>query len=249
MKKSSPISEDTEFAHWLATSSGQRSYLVEVLHWFHYRTTALKRSWTKEEVLTWELLRSMELLPQSMFLQPLLCSISALSSEAETAVTPLLLVTHVTVYRYPSLQLKGSKRNCRSDIGFGLAEGPTVWVEAKTARFKVQDLREQLEQQREALSASLQSLPTALVTLLPAFQAVPGIPNLSWHEVMRVFEAGVVALRSTVTNEDIRRGYETLAIEMIQRITSHPNGIVGTNVVLPDAAADGPLRGNRLDKG
>lgn len=228
MKKSS--SQDTEFSHWLGTSPGQRSYLVEVLHWFHYRTTALKRSWTKEEVLTWELLRSLELLPQSMFLYPLLGKVAALSSEAEAAIEPLLASQTVSIFRYPSLQLKGAKRNCRSDIGFGLADGPRVWVEAKTAPFKVEDLCIQLDQQRAALSAMSQSTPTALVTLLPAFQAVPGIPNLSWHQIKQVFETGVINLRGAVASDDIRQGYESLAVEMIERIVSHPNGI-GASVV------------------
>lgn len=166
-----------------------------------------------------------------MFLHPLLRSIASLSSEADDAVAPLLLAKHVSVYRYPSLQLKGSKRNCRSDIGFGLADGPTVWVEAKTAPFKAADLRVQLDQQRVAMSAMLQSAPAILITLLPAVHALPGIPNLSCQEVKQVFEAGVAKLNAAVASTDIRQGYESLSVELIQRIASHPNGIVGANVV------------------
>jgi hypothetical protein len=47
----------TEFDLWKETLAEQRSFLVEVLHWFHYRPAALKRSWAREEAITWELLR------------------------------------------------------------------------------------------------------------------------------------------------------------------------------------------------
>jgi hypothetical protein len=220
------VIKDTEPAHWQATSPGQRSYLVEVLHWFHYRPKALARSWTKEEVLTWELLRSLELLPQSMFLRPLLLKIAGLSSDFEPALAPLLNAPYISVFRYPSLQMNGSKWNCRSDIGFGLGEAPTVWLEAKTAPFKAQDLCTQIGQQRVAMAGIFQSTPTALVTLLPAYQAVSGVPNLSWNEVSLIFETGVTKLREGVGDDDIRRGYESLAKELIQRILTHPNHLV-----------------------
>jgi hypothetical protein len=123
--------------------------------------------------------------------------------------------------------MSGSKWNCRSDIGFGLADQPTVWLEAKTAPCKAQDLCTQIDQQRIAMAEIFQSTPTALVTLLPAYHAMPGIPNLSWNEVMQIFEVGVIELSDVVADNDIRQGYESLAQELIQRILSHPNGIVG----------------------
>ena len=107
MKTNSASPKDTEFAHWLLTVPEQRSFLVEVLHWFHYRATALKRAWTKEEVLTWELLRALELLPQSMFLMPLLYGIAELSSDSKAAVLPLLSAERVGVFRYTNAADRG----------------------------------------------------------------------------------------------------------------------------------------------
>jgi hypothetical protein len=127
--------KDTEVAYWRTTSPEQRSYLVEVLHWFYYRTPALKRSWAREEALTWELLRALEVLPQSLFVRPLIQTIRGLAAELQPAADCLLKSPRIHVCRYPSLGLSGRKRNCRGDIGFGLDEVPLVWLEAKTARF------------------------------------------------------------------------------------------------------------------
>jgi hypothetical protein len=222
------MTSDTESTHWGDTTPEQRSFLVEVLHWFHYRTTALKRSWVKEEVLTWELLRALELLPQSMFLRPLLQHISGLSDETREATAPLLASPVVEISRYPSLHLTGSKRNCSSDIGFGPKPHPPVWIEAKTAPFRIDAFREQLLQQKTALNALLPEAPTVVVALLPHGMETPDAPTLSWRAVHDLFEAGVALLRDAVTSDDLRQGYEGIATEMVQRIATHPNRIAGT---------------------
>ncbi len=235
MKKRS-AHDESDRAAWLATSKAQRSFLVEVLQWFHYRPTG--RFWVKEEVLTWELLRSLEVLPQSLFLRPLLEAVAASSSRGGAAVGPLLAAAQIVIYRYPSLKLSGSKRNCKSDIGFGLGDGPTVWLEAKTAPFNEAELRTQLQQQQDALTALAHSTPSVVATLLPGQQTLAGIPNVSWHEIQQVFERGIATLRSVVGSEDIRRGYESLAIELVQRIVSHPNSLTNTHVTQQTAPPD-----------
>lgn len=221
------MTKATESAHWDDTTHGQRSFMVEVLHWFHYRPTALKRSWVKEEVLTWELLRALELLPQSMFLRPLLQHISGLSDEAREATEPLLASPIVEVARYPSLHLTGLQRNCASDIGFGPKPHPPVWIEAKTAPFRIDSFREQLLQQKTALNVLLPGSPTVVVALLPHGMETPDAPTISWREVAGLFGAGVALLRNAVASDDLRKGYESLATELVQRITTHPNDIVG----------------------
>ncbi len=212
-------------AEWLATKLEQRSFLVQVLHWFHFRPARLERSWVSEEVLTWELLRTLELLPQSVFLTPLLQVVSALSPEAQRAVSPLLAVGRIKVFQYPSLQMEGLKKNCRSDIGFGLPLGPTVWLEAKTASFNANTFRQQLDQQRKALSSQFPTVPTALITLLPDRDALPEVPNLSWGSVSTALRTAIEKLSATGLIDDIRYGYERLAIELANRIESHPNRI------------------------
>jgi len=238
--------KDTEFALWEATVPDQRSFLVEVLHWFHYRHPALKRSWAREEVMTWELLQALEMLPQSLFLRPLLRHIAGLSDETNRAIAPLLASSNITVTRYPSLKLRGTKRNCKSDIGFGLSDGPTIWVEAKTAPFNDAALREQVAQQRQALAILLPSTPTAIVTLLPRRFELSGIANIGWHTLATLFETGVAALRSALPTNDYRAGYEKLAVELIQRIYSHPNELaISRRVVQQDAPADDPAAASR----
>ena len=204
----------------------QRSYLVEVLHWFHYRTPALKRSWAREEALTWELLRAFEILPQTLFLRPLLHAIGELSSDAAAAADFLLDSSPLQVFRYPSLKLSGNKRNCRGDIGFGVAGLPSVWLEAKTAKFQPEKFRIQLAQQREAMDGMSGGRPSVLVTLLPAPWALDHTSNLSWQRVREVLENGFSALQQELPDSGLRYGYEVLARELIQRIDSHPNGLI-----------------------
>ena len=216
----------TARAEWLATSPEQRSFVVRVLRWFYFRSsTHLKRPWVSEEVLTWELLLVLQLLPQTVFLRPLLHEIAQLSPRTQRVVSPLLAVQRIEVFRYPSLKLEGSKKNCRSDIGIGTSIGATLWLEAKTAPFNKTTFRKQLDQQRRALSSQFPRDPTALVTLLPERDALRQVPNLSWTSVASALHAGIEKLRATGLSDDVRYGYERLAMELAERIESHPNRI------------------------
>jgi hypothetical protein len=218
---------ETEFKLWLETVPEQRSLLVEVLHWFHYRPAALKRSWAREETITWELLRVFEILPQTIFLRPVLRHLAGLSAEARKAIDPLLAARSIIITRYPSLKLTGSKRNCRSDIGFGLDDGPSVWVEAKTAPFKNADLQAQLLQQQKALANIFTQQPIVIITLLPWDVVLPDIPNISWNQLAELLEQSIITLANTLP-EEYRSGYDRLATEMLGRIRSHPNKITGS---------------------
>jgi hypothetical protein len=217
----------TEFALWLETVPEHRSFLVEALHWFHYRPAALKRSWAREETLTWELLRAFEILPQSIFQRPFLEHLATLSPETNRAVAPLLAAGQVTVTKYPSLKLAGLKRNCRSDIGFGLEDGATVWIEAKTAPFNKAELRVQVIQQQKALAKIFPETPIAIITLLPWNIALPGIANIAWSYMADLLKQSVAALRKVLPDE-FRAGYEHIALELLGRIRSHPNNIAET---------------------
>jgi len=142
------------------------------------------------------------------------------------AIEPLLAARDITITRYPSLRLVGAKRNCRSDIGLGLGDGPTVWIEAKTAPLKDADLREQLIQQQKALKHIFPQSAIAVITLLPWQRVLPGIPNLPWSRLAELLCNGVDAMRGALPDRQYRAGYEQLAIEIIGRIRSHPNHIV-----------------------
>lgn len=80
---------DTEFKLWAEADQWLKSYVVKILHWFHYRPGRLKASWKQEEVLAWELLRALDVLPQRLLLRPLLERIASSSSDADAAVLRL----------------------------------------------------------------------------------------------------------------------------------------------------------------
>jgi hypothetical protein len=219
--------QSSEFDLWAKTCPEQRSFLVEVLHWFHYRPAALKKSWAREEVLTWELLRALEILPQQYFTHPLVQKISSLGRLAHDSATPLLGLERIVVTRYPTLGLLGGKRNCKSDIGLGNAEFPTIWIEAKTAKFKPEDLREQLHQQATAMKDLYPQAQTVLVTLVPKSRSLEEFPNISWDDVASVMVSGINLLEESGLPFDIAYGYRTIARELIDRIETHPNRVDG----------------------
>jgi len=107
-----------------------------------------------------------------------------------------------------------------------LKEGPTVWIEVKTAPFKDSDLRDQVNQQRQALASLFPQTPAAVITLLPADRALSGIPNIGWRDLVRSLQESVAAMRGTISSEDYRAGYDHIASELIGRIRSHPNKLI-----------------------
>jgi hypothetical protein len=215
---------ETEFELWRTVDGRQKSHLVNVLHWFHYRPLRLLASWKQEEVLTWELIRALEILPQRFFVRHLLELLGTSGSTAVSAARHLLQASAVEITPYPSLELRGGKRNCRSDIGLGLLhQRPNVWIEAKTARFSTAKLREQLDQQASAMASLLHGTPHVLVTLLPAHRRIADYPNLSWETVAEVLQSCIRGLEHLVPDEDLRRGYVRIAKELVDRIESHPN--------------------------
>lgn len=217
---------DKEPKLWAEADLDQKSYLVQILHWFHYRPARLKASWRQEEVLTWELLRALDVLPQRLFLRPLLQRIASKGHQADAAVC-LLGERRVKVTPYPSLELSGKKRNCKSDIGLGLDGRPNIWIEVKTASFKASDLEAQLRQQEAAMASLLPDTPTVLVTLLPAQRALATFPNLSWDDVLAALHACEREVPMAIPEPDLSYGYRLLASELAKRIESHPNRAKG----------------------
>jgi hypothetical protein len=217
---------ETEFKLWADADHRQKSYVVQILHWFHYRPTRLRASWKQEEVLTWELIRALDVLPQSLFLHPLLNRIALLSSQAEVVVRSLG-TGRINVTPYPSLELSGSKRNSKSDIGLGLDGRPTIWIEAKTASFRASDLETQLRQQESSMTSLMPEAPKLLITLLPAPRALTTFPNLSWDDVLAVLRSFEREVSSAISQSDLSHGYRLLAVELAERIESHPNRTKG----------------------
>ena len=218
----------SEFDLWRSANGLQKSYLVNVLHWFHYRPRRLQSSWKQEEVLTWELIRALEILPQRLFARPLIEHLGTLNPPAQRASQRMLQAPMVEVTPYPSLELQGGKRNCKSDIGLGVpAERPSIWIEAKTARFSAVKLRNQLDQQANAMASLFDENPYALVTLLPTNRTLEEYPNLSWDTVVSILQSCLSSLSRILQEEDLFRGYWRIAEELIGRIQSHPNRAEG----------------------
>ena len=214
--------ENTEFSLWASVDERQKSFVVQVLHWFHYRPTRLRASWTQEEVLTWELVRALDLLPQRLFLRPLLDQIASLSEEAKAAVRHLD-GARVRITPYPTLGLGGGKRNCKSDIGLGRdGEQPCIWIQAKTASFKPADLDRQLRLQESAMAQLMPDACRLLITLVPAQRALGDFPNISWEDVCTALQSCEGEL-ARLADSDLSYGYRALAGELRQRIESHPN--------------------------
>jgi hypothetical protein len=216
----------TESKLWAEADPRQKSYVVQILHWFHYRPTRLRASWKQEEVLTWELIRALDVLPQRLFLQPLLARIASLSTEAATVVQSLGK-ERITITPYPSLELSGCKRNCKSDIGFGLEGRPLIWIEAKTASFRASDLEDQLRQQESAMATLLPGIPKLLITLLPNGHALDTFRNLAWDDVLDVLRSFATEIMAAIPDPDLSHGYRMLALELAERIESHPNRAKG----------------------
>ena len=127
-------STDNEFARWKQLTEGQKSFAVQLLHFFHYRPRCVGRSWTREEVLTWELYRALTLLPRTILLVPFLRLCADAVWTAKPAISELLADPDaIRVVAYPRLNLSGNKRNCASDIGLCRLDDPRLWVEIKTA--------------------------------------------------------------------------------------------------------------------
>lgn len=209
---------------WRTADQRQKSHLLNVLHWFNYRPDRLRASWKHEEVLTWELLRALEILPQRLFARRILDYLGSLSPAAKSAARHVLQASVVQVTPYPSLELRGGKRNCRSDIGLGLPhERPSIWIEAKTARFNEVKLWDQLDQQSNAMASLLKGIPCVLVTLLPGHRGIVDYPNLSWDTLVEILESCVSDLAKLPCDQDLLRGYARMAEELIGRIQSHPN--------------------------
>ena len=198
-----------------------KSYLVQVFHKSHFKPSNLKKSWTKEEPLTWELYHALELLPRNTFLRPFVEAIGTIDTKQQNAVALLLSdMDKLVLTPYPLLRLSGNKRNSRSDLGFGFEEDPRLWIEVKTRRWRPHEVLQQIAAQEQALLCQANG-PSSVVALVPQglSQKVPR--SLSWVVVRDVFRNGLKELKASDLSSDFLRGYVTVAEELLGRIESH----------------------------
>jgi hypothetical protein len=230
----------TEPELWNDADDRAKSHLVQVLHWFHFRPRALKGSWQREEVLTWELIRALDLLPVESLLGPLLQALRGTSDSVGTVTECLLArLPNVAVTPYPSLQMNGAQRNCRADIGFVAPDGAQLWVEVKTSRAAMRDLAGQIRLQADALQRIASPSPAAVVALLPDGAAALDVPSVSWSAVRHVLAAALDGLPTVIPSPGLRRGYERVARELDARIASHPGCTPPNKPLQPTGFAGG----------
>ena len=227
-KKQSPTSRtDNEKVNYENAPTEAKSFLVQVLHWHRFRPQTLKNSWTKEEPLTWELFRALDLLLRRMFLARFLRAVAACETSAAKAVAAL---THspddVVVEPFPLLRLPGNKAKRRADIGFGLSDGPRLWIEVKVRGGDVGSLRRQLDDERKALRDISPHEPTAVVAVAP-HSLVETLPDaLSWGRVCDCLTDGLADLSHPELPRDIVSGYQRLATELLHRVQCHAPTLV-----------------------
>jgi hypothetical protein len=238
-----PTRSKSEVELWLegpGKDQRQKSFLVEVLSFFHFRTMHLKGSWRKEEVLTWEIIRAWQLLPSTLFLartlrRLLITGGTFKDSKVMSAVQPLLDAIaaegDVSVKGEPSTRLDGSKAGACGDISIGLGtsaanDSERIWFEAKTARVsKPGNLLKQVHGQKEALQRKEPSLPVAVIELLPCGVETE-LPAITWGDVRDDLALGLEDLQESRSAVSLT-GYQRLAMELVRRIESHPNNLCG----------------------
>lgn len=221
--------EHNEKTAWDELADGQKSFAVRMLHWFSYRPRAVARSWMREEVLTWELLNALKVLPRRVCLVPLLETIAFRNSACKSIIDHLLPAEpDLIIDEYPRLCLTGALRNRRSDIGLRHPDGTQLWLEAKTVRMTKQagrDLEQQLKDQQEALTRISGDKPSCVVALLAGDDAVDGFAAISWQDIAELFEKARAALASQNNVSGDMNGYLLMISELRDRILTHQNYI------------------------
>jgi hypothetical protein len=222
MRKTKQLREDKETYHWERAPKAAKSFLVCAFHQQHFKPSNLKKSWTKEEPLTWELYRALELLPRRCFLLPFLNAVAGASAAATSVVEELVRdLDQLRLSAFPSMGLGGNKRNRRADLGVGFLNDPRLWIEVKTRRFAPEELRQQLIDEEQALRRLTDGGLVAVVALVPESFRTKVRKSLSWKTVHTLFQRGVVRLSTADVPKDVLRGHFICAEELVGRIGSH----------------------------
>ena len=213
------MAEVNERKLWDQLDAGNKSYTVRVMNFFHYRRNRIGQSWKREEVLTWELIRALEILPKEFFLVELLLYIKQSKKKlAHIAEELLKEPINVKVVAYPKLNLLGNKQNSASDIELSLGDCK-LWIEAKTALITKEELSRQIEIQKKALARINNNSKYAVIALIPNNQDCD-TPFMRWSELLKIFETALNKMEDKYKGGPIIAGYRMMAEELIGRISS-----------------------------
>lgn len=204
---------------WDKLDENSKSYTVKVLNFFHYRRNRIGQSWKREEVITWELIRAIDILPRKYFLQGLLEYIKNNKKELALASGKLLAnVDEVDVVSYPKLNLPGNKRNSASDVQLS-SNNSVLWIEAKTVVIKEDDLGKQIMTQTTALEKMYGGKSFGVIALILEGQKCNKV-SIYWSDLRKIFEKALYAMQKDYKNDDkLIRGYTLIAEELINRIS------------------------------
>lgn len=204
---------------WKKLGEAEKSYTVRVLSFFHYRRNRIGQSWKREEVITWELIRALDILPRQFFLKELLEYIKENKKELAPVIEKLLEnPNEVFIVPFPKLNLTGNKKNSASDIGLSYKD-TTLWIEAKTVKIKESDLEKQILIQTKALSEINGGLNFGVIALIPGGQK-GSATSFYWSDMQKIFERGLSKMEQACKDKTLINGYKIIAEELINRINS-----------------------------
>lgn len=217
------MNEVNEKKLWDRLDKNSKSYTVRVLNFFHYRRNRIGQSWKREEVLTWELIRALDVLPKNYFLKELLEYIVENKKElAPVAKNLIKKLDKICIIPYPKLNLSGNKKNSASDIELSY-KNIKLWIEAKTVPIRKEELRKQILSQTEALSKINNGSNFGVIALIPETQESTTV-FLYWSDMKKIFEKALYKIEHNYQNDiDLIRGYQIIAKELINRIQSRFN--------------------------
>ena len=214
------VTTSNEKVLWDKLDERNKSYNVRVLNYFHYRRNKIGQSWKREEVLTWELIRALDVLPKQYFLSELIKFIKNNKPELSLISEKILKnIEEANIIPYPRLGLSGNKRNCASDIEIS-TKNTRLYIEAKTAIVKKSELYEQIRFQRNAFKKMNKNSEFGIIALIVKSQEYDNI-YLTWEDVKNVLEDGLQKMENDYKNNfHIIEGYKKIFRELIERISS-----------------------------
>ena len=199
---------------WDALDNRSKSYSVKLLHFWWYRNKMIHKSWTREEVLDWELIRALDVLPREYYLKDFLLLINERAPMLSEPIKGLVKEPEkVQIVSFPKMYSKG---NSASDIEFKSGDS-VLWLEAKTDPKYVDE--NQIKEQKKTLSEK-RGVKSGLVLLIPTDYPNKKEPHITWPEVARCFERVNARLREDFKGNKIIRGYIDISNELINRIDS-----------------------------
>ena len=207
--------KENEYIRWARLDDKDKSYSVSLMHFFHYRRNRIGKSWDREEMITWELIRALDILPRKYFMDELLKFIKDKYYFFSKCIDTLLKEeNNIQVVPFPSMGLKGNKRNRKGDIEISNNKG-CLWIEAKTKKTKEEDFHKQLEDENNAMKNLYKNKAIALVALIPKGQNCKD-PYITWGDIGSILSKCQKKLNTS--DKELVKGYLKMAKELEGRV-------------------------------